>query len=190
MTFSRYYWILFLFLLLATGCQNGSEPAATSSTVPAEPATVVLPTATTPVEATETPAPGGRPTATSTAVASTTPQDGAFEAGGVGNADVTFVRAVQAADGTWTFHVTVSHPDTGWEDYADGWDIVTPEGEVIKRESGDPFTRLLLHPHVDEQPFTRNQSGLTVPDDVSQVTVRAHDPVSYTHLTLPTKRIV
>ena len=35
-----------------------------------------------------------------------------------GNADVLFVRTVQAADGTWTFHVTVEHPDAGWEDYA------------------------------------------------------------------------
>jgi hypothetical protein len=73
--------------------------------------------------------------------------------------------------------VTVEHPDTGWEDYADGWDIVTPDGEVIKRDPEDPFTRLLLHPHVEEQPFTRSQSGLTLPDGLSQVTVRAHDLV-------------
>ena len=31
------------------------------------------------------------------------------------NADVTYVRAVQAQDGTWTFHVSIFHPDTGWE---------------------------------------------------------------------------
>jgi len=36
------------------------------------------------------------------------------------NADILHVRAIKASDGTWTFHVTVSHPDTGWEDYADG----------------------------------------------------------------------
>ncbi|MCA9912700.1 MAG: hypothetical protein KC496_05110, partial [Anaerolineae bacterium] len=34
------------------------------------------------------------------------------------NADVIFVRAVQTGENTWTFHVTVEHPDTGWEDYA------------------------------------------------------------------------
>ena len=181
MTFSRHSPVLFLFLLLANACANGSEPAtspaAASSAVPAEPATAVLPTATTPIEATETPVPGGQPTETSTASASATPPNGAPDAGGVADADVTFVRALQAADGTWTFHVTVSHPDTGWQDYADGWDIVTPGGDVIKREPSDPFTRLLLHPHVEEQPFTRSQSRLTVPDDVSQVTVRAHDLV-------------
>jgi len=48
------------------------------------------------------------------------------------DADVTFVRAVQTGDTTWTFHVTVEHPDTGWEEYADGWDVVLPDGTVIK----------------------------------------------------------
>ena len=96
---------------------------------------------------------------------------------GMGNADVTHVKAVQAADSTWTFHVTVSHPDTGWEDYADGWDVLTPEGTVLKPDPESPFTRLLLHPHVDEQPFTRSQSSIAIPEDVTQVRVRAHDLV-------------
>jgi hypothetical protein len=92
------------------------------------------------------------------------------------NADVTHVRAVQAANGSWTFYVTIAHPDTGWEDYADGWDVLTPDGTVLKAET-DPFTRLLLHPHVNEQPFTRSQSGIRIPDGVTQITVRAHDLV-------------
>jgi hypothetical protein len=96
---------------------------------------------------------------------------------GEGNADVVYVKAVQAADSTWTFHVTVSHPDTGWDDYADGWDVLTPDGTVLKPDPESPFTRLLLHPHVDEQPFTRNQSGIVIPEDVSEVRVRAHDLV-------------
>jgi hypothetical protein len=94
-----------------------------------------------------------------------------------GNADVLHVRAVQASAGAWTFHVTVSHPDTGWEDYADGWDVVTPGGEVLKANPDDPFTRLLLHPHETEQPFTRSQSGIAIPDGVTRVRVRAHDLV-------------
>jgi hypothetical protein len=95
----------------------------------------------------------------------------------VANADVEFVRAIESADGIWTFHVTVKHPDTGWEDYADGWDVVTLDGTVLKVNEGDPFTRLLLHPHENEQPFTRSQSGLVIPESISQVTVRAHDLV-------------
>ena len=107
----------------------------------------------------------------------------AASAGG-GNADVVHVRAVQTAgpspgsgETTWTFHVTVDHPDTGWEDYADGWDVAVPEGEVLKPDPGNDFTRLLLHPHVDEQPFTRSQSGIVVPAGVTEVRVRAHDIV-------------
>ncbi len=93
------------------------------------------------------------------------------------NADVEFVRVVRSADETWTFHVTVRHPDTGWDDYADGWDVVLPDGAVAKPDPGSPFTRLLLHPHETEQPFTRSQSGIVIPPDATTVTVRAHDLV-------------
>ncbi len=96
---------------------------------------------------------------------------------GEANADVNFVRAVQTSEGVWTFHVTVEHPDTGWEDYADGWDVVLPDGSVILPNPDDPFTRLLLHPHETEQPFTRSQSNITIPLEVTEVTVRAHDLV-------------
>lgn len=94
-----------------------------------------------------------------------------------GNADVLFVRAVQAADESWTFNVTVQHPDTGWEDYADGWDVLTPNGTVLRPDAESQFTRTLLHPHVEEQPVTRSQSGIVIPLDVTEVRVRAHDIV-------------
>jgi hypothetical protein len=93
------------------------------------------------------------------------------------DANVIEVRAMKGSNSYWTFHVTVSHPDTGWDDYCDGWDVVTDAGEVLKRNPKDPFTRLLLHPHENEQPFTRSQSGLTIPEGVKSVTVRAHDIV-------------
>jgi hypothetical protein len=93
------------------------------------------------------------------------------------DADVIFIRAVQDTDMTWTFHVTVEHPDTGWDDYADGWDVVLSDGTIVKRQDDDRFTRLLLHPHETEQPFTRSQSQLVIPSDVTVVSVRAHDLV-------------
>lgn len=99
------------------------------------------------------------------------------ETGNMADADVTFVRVVLGTNGTWTFHVTVLHPDTGWDDYADGWDVVLPDGMVLLRDPDDSFTRLLLHPHENEQPFTRSQSDLTIPDGVTEVTVRAHETV-------------
>jgi len=92
------------------------------------------------------------------------------------DADVIYVEAVFNGE-TWHFSVTVEHPDTGWEDYANGWDVVAPDGMVIKADPEDPFTRPLAHPHENEQPFTRSQSGLILPEGVNQVTVRAHDLV-------------
>ena len=97
--------------------------------------------------------------------------------GPAANADVTYVRAVQTGPDRWTFHVTVAHPDTGWDDYADGWDVVLPDGTVVRPDPASPFTRLLLHPHETEQPVTRSQSGIVIPPDVTEVTVRAHDLV-------------
>ena len=93
------------------------------------------------------------------------------------DADVIFVSASQTGDERWSFSVTVAHPDTGWEDYADGWDVVLPDGTVAKASESDPFTRLLLHPHETEQPFTRSQSNIPIPADIETVTVRAHDIV-------------
>lgn len=121
---------------------------------------------------TDTPAPSDTPADTPAAADATSEPTGQ-----AGNADVVHVRAVQAADGSWTFHVTVKHPDTGWEDYADGWDVVTPDGKVLKPDPNSQFTRTLLHPHVEEQPFTRSQGGIVIPDGVTEVRVRAHDLV-------------
>ena len=94
------------------------------------------------------------------------------------NADVTFVRAISTGEESWTFHVTVDHPDTGWEDYADGWDVVLPDGTIVKPDETSPFTRLLTHPHETERPFTRSQSNIIIPASITSVTVRAHDLVA------------
>lgn len=93
------------------------------------------------------------------------------------DADVLSVEAFNKGENGWTFKVTVGHPDTGWEDYCNGWDVVTDQGVVLKKNPSDPFTRLLLHPHENEQPFTRSQSGLKIPPGTRQLTVRAHDLV-------------
>lgn len=92
--------------------------------------------------------------------------------------DVTFVYAHLDSDGTWTFRVTVRHSDTGPEKYADGWDVQLPDGTVIKPDPQSPFTYALAHPHVGEQPVTREESGLIIPPDVTLVLVRAHDTVN------------
>lgn len=68
--------------------------------------------------------------------------------------------------GDWTFSVTLSHGDTGWDDYADGWRVVMEDGTVLG-------TRVLLHPHVNEQPFTRSLGGISVPEGVSEIFIEA-----------------
>ena len=83
---------------------------------------------------------------------------------------IQFVRA-QGNDGTWSFDVTMTYPDTGWEDYADGWHVETTDGEILG-------TRILLHPHVDEQPFTRSLGGVVIPEGVTEVVVRSHNLIS------------
>ncbi len=169
-------------LLLLVACQPTTAPALTATvslatSTPTQMAVTpdVVPTAT---EAEPTPtSPPPTPAPTETPVAPTAEPISPSSTEIAANADVEHVRAVQATDGSWTFHVTVRHPDTGWEDYADGWDVLTPDGEVIKPDPSSPFTRLLLHPHETEQPFTRSQSGIVISPDVTQVRVRAHDLV-------------
>jgi hypothetical protein len=156
-------------LLLPVACQATPTPGITPTSTP-EP----QPTATPEPQLTATPQP--QPTATARPQPTDTPAP-ASPTKSAANADVLFVRAVQSADGAWTFHVTVEHPDTGWEDYADGWDVLTPDDTIIKPDPDSPFTRLLLHPHENEQPFTRSQTGIVIPPDVTQVRVRAHDLV-------------
>ena len=87
-------------------------------------------------------------------------------------ADSPVVEMVTASKsgGTWSFNVTVSHPDTGWDHYADGWEVATPDGTQLG-------FRKLLHPHVNEQPFTRSLSSVDIPEGLTTVIIRAHDSV-------------
>lgn len=87
-----------------------------------------------------------------------------------GKADVVDVNVRKGAGGTYHFDVTVKSDDTGWDKYADKWDVVGPDGQVFG-------TRTLLHPHENEQPFTRSLGGVSIPDGVNTVTIRAHDKV-------------
>ena len=85
-------------------------------------------------------------------------------------ADVLTARIKRTAPGIFKIDAEVRHADTGWDHYADGWDIVGPDGEVID-------TRVLGHPHEQEQPFTRSKSGIAIPANITRITIRAHDSV-------------
>ena len=77
--------------------------------------------------------------------------------------------SISGVEGAYTFAVTVSSPDTGCDQYADWWEVLTTEGELLYR-------RILLHSHVlplFPQPFIRE--GGPVPVQSQQIViVRAH----------------
>lgn len=82
-------------------------------------------------------------------------------------ADTPVVEAVEAHHPgmDWTFDVTLSHPDTGWDHYADGWEVLDAAGNRLGY-------RELMHPHVHEQPFTRALRGVMLADGVREVFIR------------------
>ncbi len=87
-----------------------------------------------------------------------------------GKADVVGASATAQGAGLWRFDVTVKHADSGWDHYADNFEILTMQGKLIAR-------RILYHPHETEQPFTRSISGVKIPAGQKRVRIRAHDKV-------------
>ena len=87
-----------------------------------------------------------------------------------GEADVLDVKFSCNSDSICRFDVTVKHDDQGWEHYANRWEVLSPDGEILA-------TRVLAHPHDNEQPFTRSLANIKIPGDLQEVVVRAHDSV-------------
>jgi len=92
-----------------------------------------------------------------------------------GNKDVQVVQvSVDGEPNSYTFSVRLKSDDTGCSQYADWWEVVDTNGQLIYR-------RILGHSHPGEQPFTR--SGGPVPLAAEQVViVRGHmNPSGYGH---------
>lgn len=64
--------------------------------------------------------------------------------------------------------VTISSPYDTPERYADGWRVMTPDGDVLAEHE-------LAHDHASEQPFTRTRGPFTIPDGVTDVVVEGRD---------------
>lgn len=87
-----------------------------------------------------------------------------------GEADVLNVTITRSGNHRYDFSVTVRHDDSGWEHYANKWEVVGSAGSILA-------TRTLLHPHVGEQPFTRSLRSVAIPAGITTVKVRAYDSV-------------
>ncbi len=73
---------------------------------------------------------------------------------------------VQGNAQAYTFSATVESPDTGCDQYADWWEVLTLDGDLLYR-------RVLLHSHVTEQPFTRSGGPVAISAS-EEVYVRGH----------------
>ena len=97
-----------------------------------------------------------------------------FITNNVTQANEPIIKYVEASKkslfGSRGFFISVLHDDTGWEHYADGFEILSVSGKIISK-------RVLAHPHVDEQPVTRDLRSVSIPDGATQIDVRAHDTV-------------
>jgi len=72
----------------------------------------------------------------------------------------------QGQPNNYTLSVTIASPDTGCDQYADWWEVITPDSVLIYR-------RILAHSHVNEQPFSRSGGIVDVGAD-EPIYVRAH----------------
>ena len=70
------------------------------------------------------------------------------------------------SENSYTFQVELTSPDTGCDQYADWWEVLDEEGNLIYR-------RVLLHSHVTEQPFTRSGGPVQIGADTF-VYIRGH----------------
>jgi hypothetical protein len=67
---------------------------------------------------------------------------------------------------SYIFAVGIRSDETGCDRYADWWEVVSEDGELL-------FRRVLSHSHADEQPFVRSGGPVNIADTES-VWVRAH----------------
>ena len=76
-------------------------------------------------------------------------------AAAAGEVEVVKAEAKKGQGGAYRFSVTLRHADTGWDHYADAWEVLAPDGTVLG-------TRVLYHPHVNEQPFRQARSYIRI----------------------------
>lgn len=82
--------------------------------------------------------------------------------------DVISVKVRASGSDRFDFDVTISSPYDSPQRYADGFRAMSVDGHVFGE-------RKLLHDHADEQPFTRDLYGVSIPRTIRFVVVQARD---------------
>ena len=83
-------------------------------------------------------------------------------------ADVLTAKAHCNKNRICSFDVTIKHDDKNWNHYANGYEILTLDNKKLGK-------RVLHHPHINEQPFTRSIRDIKIPKNTNKVIIRAHD---------------
>lgn len=73
---------------------------------------------------------------------------------------------VSGNDNDYQFFVTLQSPDTGCDQYADWWEVISESGTLLYR-------RILAHSHVNEQPFTRSGGPVDIAE-TGKIWIIAH----------------
>ena len=84
-------------------------------------------------------------------------------------AEIIEVKITPVGNNQYRIDTTIKHADTGWKHYANAWLVFDEEGSKLGE-------RILHHPHVNEQPFTRSLR-LTIAKRVKTITIKAQDSV-------------
>ena len=71
--------------------------------------------------------------------------------------------------GFFNFSVRILHEDSGWTHYVNRYEVLNKKGHLLA-------TRILVHPHADEQPFIRSLNKVKL-EGLKIVYIRAHDSV-------------
>jgi hypothetical protein len=64
----------------------------------------------------------------------------------------------------WSVRVMLQHPDSGWDHYASGWEVLAPDGTVLAEAE-------ITHPH-SADPFQTDLDGIQVPAGVDHLLIR------------------
>jgi hypothetical protein len=91
-----------------------------------------------------------------------------FPVANANNVTILAAAIFHQSHGEYLVNVKLQHQDNGWEHYADEWRLVDAQGNILG-------SRVLLHPHVEEQPFTRALSNVKLDDSLGTIYVEAHD---------------